>query len=295
MNDQTRQSRIERVLTYAEENGMQIETGEYCEPGYDEGKMVAFANWNNVTRWDEKNREWITVDDTPQRVGNLLEKLDVELDWQDCYQRCEDCYKYFRTTGDCHGWRMHGHIGDGWCQCADCIAEDPAHVLEELEGNPRKALTYDIDMEDQGYVNLCWDESGCIDSWENGLYGGQDADPYKVSEDLDARDASRHIFQIDSTGQFDVDFSVWVHRECLGIAEDAEWPEVYSAIQSFLAKPIDCKADIDPAIAMRNALSDASAKMGALKGDGVRYAECHADGTASVKLVSPQDFIEGNV
>jgi len=31
-----------------------------------------------------------------------------------------------------------------------------------------------------------------------------------------------------------------------------------------------------------------------LKGEGVRMASINPDGTATVKLISPQDFIDGN-
>lgn len=44
---------------------------------------------------------------------------------------------------------------------------------------------------------------------------------------------------------------------------------------------------------MRSALKDASAKMSTLQGEGVRVAKCHSDGTATVKLVNQQDFIDG--
>ena len=50
----------------------------------------------------------------------------------------------------------------------------------------------------------------------------------------------------------------------------------------------------DPAEAMQRGLQDATAKMAKLpEGPGVRYASIQGDGTAKVRLVSPQEFVEG--
>jgi len=61
-----------------------------------------------------------TIDDTPKRLGDVLEKLGVETDWSDGFLRC-DCGKGFRTQPDGYGWEMHGYIGDGDWMCGDCL------------------------------------------------------------------------------------------------------------------------------------------------------------------------------
>ena len=100
------------------------------------------------------------------------------------------------------------------------------------------------------------------------------------------------MFSIEGVGQFDTEFTVWIHKSELGLESTDDWDVVYGAILNFLETPIK-SAGPDPATAMCNALQDATAQMSKLQGEGIRYAECKEDGTADVRMVSPAEFIEG--
>lgn len=45
--------------------------------------------------------------------------------------------------------------------------------------------------------------------------------------------------------------------------------------------------------ALERGLKEAAVKMKALDGDGIKFAQIQADGTANVRLVSPEEFVEG--
>jgi hypothetical protein len=270
---------------------------DYAEPGYskDGDGPVLFANWNNRTRYNRETGEYETLDDVPERLARIFERMGCSIEWEDEWIRCDDCGRAFRTQADCYSWTRSGHISEhGDVSCADCITNDPQHYLDEISGDSGKALTFDVDMEDLGYVNLCWNELGCAEGFQSGLYGGQCDDPSLIAEDLEKRGITDCIFQVDSVGQFDCAFSVWVKREHLGITSTDEWDEIYAAIERFRAAPIDSRGT-DPADMCKRALEDAHDKMRDLpNGQGVKYARCDLHtGKADVRLVSPDEFING--
>lgn len=229
--------RIQLLLDIAESRRFNFQLVDgYAEPGYpDCPNGLALGNWNDKSYYDKKTNKFVTTDNTPSRIGKLLEKLGVEVDWEDEYLVC-DCNNAFRTSGDSYNWTQYGYIGDGWYMCGDCIKKDPCDYLEGLEGKPHKALTFDVDIENHGYVNICVDEEGHRESWENGLYGGQCDTPIKVAESLEMAGIVRYIFNIDSVGQFETRFSVYVHCDELGISPEDDWDTQYAAIEDLRLK-----------------------------------------------------------
>ena len=123
-----------------------------------------------------------------------------------------------------------------------------------------------------GYAQIDW-------QFENGLCGGQDASPEVILNTLHEAGIRDVVFSIDGVGQFDTYFSVWVHS-----------PEVDYATR--VLEHGDTRGP-DPARAMESALKDASSKMRQLSGDGIKYAKCKEDGTAEVRLVSPEEWVSG--
>jgi hypothetical protein len=282
---------------------------DYAEPGYSkdsEDLPILFANWNSQSivetmhirsgcifigeskgwlaeesswvRWGvpfRTQRVYMGEDTTMPRLSELAEKAGYTIEWMDEWYVC-DCGKAFRTTGDSYGWTMHGYIGDGEATCGDCVLEDPSGYLEELEGHARRAVTIEgVDLEAAGYKDVDPENS-----FQHGLYGGQCASPEKIAETLEAADVSRFVFRIDSVGQFDCRFSCFVHKD-----------EHSAAVAALATGETDGP---DPAAAMKAALQDATDKMSRLPdGPGVKYARCNPDGTADVRVVSPQEFING--
>ena len=116
--------------------------------------------------------------------------------------------------------------------------------------------------------------------FEHGLYGGQSADPKKIGEALRKRGIERYVFNLDSVGQFDQDFSVWVHE-----SEKDKMPGSLDYSET---------DGVDPAEVMKEGLKNASLAMARVPpGPGPVVATLRADGSAAARRVSPQDFIEG--
>lgn len=158
------------------------------EPGYDD-KLVALANWNNIS----------------SHVFDALESRGISCEWEDEWITCDNCGKAFRTSPDSYGWEMYGHIFDGFALCGDCI--DAPEYLESLENKPRTALSCalyrKIDPSNHGYTLL-------QDGYENGFHPGQTDDPKNILAALLKTDPSgRYIFVITDQGQFDIDFAVY--------------------------------------------------------------------------------------
>lgn len=248
-------------------------TEGYAEPDYSDptSGIVAFGNWNNVTRYD--GHDFQEVDDSVGRVAALLEKLGVELDWSDEWTICDGCHKAVRTQANSYRWRPSYACTDDGITCHECIANAPTDYLESLEGDSNRCVTIDLDLEAAGYKLLS-------DDYQNGLYGGQSDRPDLVAEALREQGISRFIFNLDSTGQFDMSFSVWVHEDEIGLIDREE----------FEAAPI---AGVDPAVQMQKALADASTKLAATDGR-IKVAKCDLDsGTARIRVVSPEEFVAG--
>lgn len=193
----------------------------YAEPGYNDSESgrVALGNWNSrtVSRkvYDKPIPFWLTVkdpdatyvaeDQTMPRIGAILEKLGIALEWDDEWAPCSECGKLIRTQPDSYSWTASYWLSDGdGIYCQDCLLEDPNDYLEYLEGNPDAANTLDLDLKSQGYRHV--DES-----YENGWYGTED-DPHEIAGNLRKIGVERFIFEVDSVGQFNLTFSVYVHE-----------------------------------------------------------------------------------
>ena len=279
-------STILRILDDYACGEFQLHCEGYAEPGYDpDTEMIATGDWNSQTVrrrvYDKPIPGWLTVknpnetfehvDNTMPRIAAILEKLGVALEWSDEWCDCSGCSKLFRTQPNSYSWMASYWLHDGIGQyCQDCVLDDPEDYLEHLEGNPRTANTLNLDLEVHGYRHVKGD-------YENGLCGGQCDDPHKIAESLEKLGIGRFIFEIDDVAQFGLSFSVWVHE---------------SEYDKLDPDEIDSKGD-DPARAMESALKSASVQLATLDGPGVRVAKCNADGTATVKLVSQQEFIDG--
>lgn len=248
----------------------------YAEPGYslrEDQIGIVFANWNDKSHYDEDLREFVVDDDTMPRLARIAEWLGFEIEWSDEWCVCE-CGKAFRVNADSYSWTMHGHIFDGWVECGDCIKEDPTNYIEDIQGSYRNADTIlGATLADHGYARVDI-------QFEHGLYGGQDASPRAIWNTLYESQITGVIFSIDTVGQFDSHFSVWVREDDLEDATEA------------LAHG-NTRCELDPAEACKRALQSASEQMRDLQGDGIRYAKCNPDGTADVRLVSPEEFVAG--
>jgi len=244
---------------------------EYAEPGYSSSGLIAFGNWNAVTSYTEN--KFGTVDDAPARLGTLLEKLGCELEWSDEWVCCDQCGRAVRTKPDSYRWQASYASTDDGILCHECLEEDPTDYLQSLEGTSERCVTMDLDLEAHGYKLVA-------DDFENGLYGNQADRPELVAEALRKQGVDRFLFKLDSTGQFDLSFSVWVHED--------EYDRIDR--EEFDAASV---AGVDPAYQLQKALADASTKMAATEGQ-IKVAKADiGSGTARVRTVTPEEFVAG--
>jgi hypothetical protein len=258
----------------------------YSEPGYQKPRSgVVFGNANTTLRWqpdktaeDEQRHKDAREKSMVARVFAALERLGFEFEWDDEWRECDCCHGAVRTSPDSYGWQKYFYENDdGDAICGDCIRDNvEGHrdaYLEWLEGNSKRAMTFDLDLKALGYQHLC-------PNFEHGLHHGQDADPKKVAAEIKRCGAHRFIFEIDSTGQFDMTFSVWLHQEETHLVH----------LMNFSSKVVD-----GPSVsqAMQRGLTDATVKMAKLPdAPGVKYAQVNADGTADVAVIPPEEFVE---
>ena len=243
---------------------------KYSEPGYadPEFSYVFLGSWWH--RPDGDLRE--------SKLVSIIESCGGAVEWDDEWAVCsgDDCFGAVRTSPDSYHWTKSYVEWDCEVVCCECMEDEDNRrdfAESELEGSPHMADTLDWDLDALGYVRL--DED-----FQRGLYGGQSADPNKIAEALEGREITRFVFQIDSVGQFDARFSCWVHED--------EMPEGGLDLAHSEAN------GSDPVVAMKQAMNDADRQMASLPdGPGVKVAKCNPDGTATVRVVSPEDFIAG--
>jgi len=258
-------------------------TEGYAEPGYRDNEIaVVTGNWNNEVEripaeMVDPNHEDTEPGDslTP---GKALELLGCELEWSDEWTTCCDCQKLVRTQADSYGWKRAYWDHENGSVCLECVKKDPTDYIESLVGSDTSAITIDgINLEKYGFV--CLD-----DSLQNGLYGGQSADPKVIGKNLRKKGIDRYIFVIDGVGQFDISFSVWADKKQLRKKK----------VKSLL--PSETNADRDPARVMQEYLQDSGRAISQVPpGDGpvIVQPDPEDPSKAKAKRVSPEDFIAG--
>lgn len=176
-----------------------------AEPGYgDEDTVWVLGDWN-PKRWVREGDAPLTNEESkPVRLASALEKYaGAELHWLDEWYRCENCYQIFRSQGDSYSWQMFGTVTEyGEVVCANCITFDD--VEESYVNDPSKALTFDVDIEAEGFVQFNKDR------YESGWYDGQTDDPKTILAQAHAQGWEEGIFVVSGVGQFDVHFDLWV-------------------------------------------------------------------------------------
>jgi hypothetical protein len=178
----------------------------YAERGYTqpESGMVALGNWNKICEYDKEKNQHIDLDDAPTRIGRLLERAGVGIEWDDEWTSCDSCNKIFRTTSSGPYWMPSGYVDDaGAGICKDCT--DPVDYLESREGVDSKANCLEFNPEDYDYVLA-------IEDLEYGLHVGQTDNPHIIGKNLRRKGIYRYLFSIDHNSQFDTGFCVYIHK-----------------------------------------------------------------------------------
>lgn len=178
---------IEKAMDYVSKaTGRDFQWAEeYAEPGYSCEHGIVFANWN-----DKDGQTFL------KRLGNVLEKLGIECEWEDEWSTCGECGKAVRTRPDCYHWTSYYRIvNDCELLCLDCIKEDAQGYLESIEDNPRQACPPEIKPEEHGYTQY----NG---KFETGFNPGMNADPKKLLAQMQSEGLRHIVFQIEEQSQF---------------------------------------------------------------------------------------------
>ena len=187
----------------------------YSEPGYSDPRRggIYFADWNDVTSYDSGNGKRTVEDGTMGRLANALERYGADIQWCDEWHNCYQCGNAIRTQPDSYGWQPAYFMTEDGEVCHNCVAEDPAAYLADLEGNADRCWTLGIDPADHGYKLLEGD-------FENGFHPGQNDDPREIAKRLRENGIDRFVFRLDDVGQFDARFSVYAPAEDGAQGED---------------------------------------------------------------------------
>lgn len=246
---------------------------DYAEHGYslEKDKVgIATGDWNAVTKWDGKARASRTIDSTPVLIGNLLKALGFELEWEDEWATCHECYKLMRIVENSYSWQpSYFHFSCGGFYCLECAT--PEAILEDIEGQTNRALNLakPIDPEEHGYVLL-------EDDFERGFHKGQDADPDVIAKVLKKLGVNRFVFMIDTVSQFDLKFSVYIHENEYEKLDKKKWAKA---------------AKNGPSIS--EGVKHQLRNMPVASGPGIHVSCVCPEGAVTVK-VSDKDFQEGH-
>lgn len=245
-----------------------------CEvQGYPEMDKVAIGDWNDIKEYEDHSFD--TLDDSPSAFGEELSNNGWELLWCDEWGFCESCRNLIRTSPTSYSWKPQYYTFIDGIVCRDCILSEEDifnDYIEDIKCSFRKAMTFgQSKLEDRGWT--------CSSEFVNGLREHQDDSPEAISEFLDEVGVP-YIFSIDSTGQFDTNFSVYV-------------PSGYDILSSEEWDRLDKKCSISPAAACKKALSSGDVK--STDDDNVVVNTINSDGTVDSKEVTPEEFVEGSI
>jgi hypothetical protein len=204
------------VLLPLYENGELDFYHGYAPGSGDSDARVFSANWNTETQYNSETRESIVVDNSLARLGELLENLPkVDLAWCDTTSHCDGCMKAISSSPTHWSWTPAYAVLDGSIMCQGCLQEDPAELFEFILGNADTSLSpsLNINPSEHGYTQLPI-------NFESGMYPYQNDDPGTVGTNLQQLGIERYFFAVEGTGQFDVDWVVWLEND-----ELLEWLE----------------------------------------------------------------------
>ena len=254
-------------------------TEGYAEPGYSDPKsgVIAFGNWNDVSHWNAR----ISGSSSPMMMPlagspSCLKRLASNSNGRTNGRRANNAEKQFAARPTVTPGSGTTPKSKAAPSAATVLKADPTAYLESLEGEENSCLTISLELEEHGYVLL---EGG----YEHGFYGGQDADPRLIAKALKNQGISRFVFDLDSVGQFDLSFSLWVHKDELASLDEGAFAAV-------------TKDGPSVSEGLRRSLEDAATKLSSLPDvpGHPKVARCDVStGTALVKLVTPEAFVAG--
>lgn len=244
----------------------------------EEDSPVIAGNWNDIHAPYVQGEPSKVLNDEPSRLCAVFERMGFEIEWCDQVTDCSGCYRAIRTEPTHYGWQPDFVHGECEILCIECIKADPTDLMEEKEGNHQTAWNLpDIDPADHGY----W-RAG--DNYESGWHPGQADHPEEIAKILKAIKVDRFLFVIDSVGQFDVHFSVYVHES------EFEYVSKEAIAYALMMEPT--KRFPSPGEIMSEQLK-AVPKVPPQADGSVPVTKIGGEDGPTTRLISPQEFIDG--
>lgn len=203
------EKKFNRIIKYLDEK---YQNTAYVDWGMDANnpeQHVVVADWNNI----------------PDKFTTILEDMGVEVWWSDQYGRCEHCSNLIDLQPSCYGWEAPAIIGEWGYVCQTCVEliDDEYElndVFDEHIYEYNKGIGYQAKAVPSWAIYLfekfgwqCWSEDNedLCHRYESGWFPGQNDDPEKVFKEIMEIDNDlRVVFAINSIGQFDVRWNVWI-------------------------------------------------------------------------------------
>lgn len=206
---------------------IQLHYDGYAEPGYSSvSGLVATGNWNVIDEYDSVKKMRVKISDLPARISNLFEKMGIECEWSDQWSDCSECGKLFRTDPDCHSW-LPSFVVTKNCDhvCHECVRKDPEFYLSEMEGNSDNLCTIrGINPGNYGYIKIADERNDSSD---------------KIEKELSQKKVHRFLYNIDSVGQSDAHWGVYVHESEMHLI-DSSYKKAHDEIEPMVV----CVAEV---------------------------------------------------
>ena len=193
---------MNRIIKYIQRYDCNMSYGLDCHYG----DFMLIADWNKNKLKSLDN--WLN--------GQYYEHAQIQLGYDDEYQYCDNCMGLICTTAQYHGDTGRFMYGDGEIFCSNCIKDDPDLILDYYLNNSSMAIPDYLTehIKNDGFICFSTDESGdYCPIYESGLHIGQDDNPKDIEKKiLELKYNYDYLFMINSVGQFDVKWSVFIRR-----------------------------------------------------------------------------------
>ena len=165
------------------------------------------GDWNDKTRYVDGKREITST--VPSRLFDALERIGVNGEWLDEWNRCQDCRKLIRTEENSYHWLPQYEIIDSDYMCVDCLKENLPFTLDGYVNEVTRAVTW---LSADDLYQHGWEDAfpGEHDA-QNGLHAGMNDKPADfVTRLRDSGDERDYLFVITDKSQFYMEFRLLV-------------------------------------------------------------------------------------
>ncbi len=190
-----------RLIEYCDEKRLFVYTYPgISEKGYDDIPMIC-ANWNKkklrrILNWGEKYFQG-----------------EIQFEWDDEWTMCVECNKAVRSHADSYGWSPSFLWLNDDIICHNHYEDYVEDIIEYYKNDTSKAVHSDFFplLKKAGFI--CYSPDEYCQRFETGFHPHQTDDPAKVAKDIQENlPGYDYIFKIDSVGQFDISWSVFLRK-----------------------------------------------------------------------------------